>query len=71
MSVHVVNMFLFSLGIRGNFCFSHVPNLLVGDVYNFKNEGYLLEVFVMRFSNRTRSMYAVKNSTYFWNKDNV
>ena len=50
-------MFLFSLGVRGNFCVLHVPNLLVGDVYHVKNEGFLFEVFMMRFFNRTLSIY--------------
>ena len=42
-------MFLFSLGVRGNFCVFHFPNLLVGNVYLVEKEGYLLEVFLMRF----------------------
>ena len=49
VSVHAVNMFLFSLG---------VSNLLVGKVYHVENEGYLLEVFMMRFFKRTLSIYA-------------
>ena len=48
MIVHVVNTFLFSLGIKGDFCFLDVPKLLVGDVYHVKNEGCLLEVFIVR-----------------------
>ena len=34
-----------------------VPNLLVGVVYYVKNEGCLLEVFIMRLFNQTLSMY--------------
>ena len=43
MSVHVVNKFLFSLGIKGDFCVLGVPNLLVGSVYHVKNEGFYLK----------------------------
>ena len=46
---YVVKRFLFSLGVRGNFCVLHIPNLLVGDVYHVKNKGYLLEVYMMRW----------------------
>ena len=49
MSVQVLNMFLFSLGMRANFCFLHVPCSVAGNYYCFKNEGYLLKVFKMRF----------------------
>ena len=42
-----------SLGIKGYFCCLGVPNLLVGSVYHAKNEGCLLEVFIMRLFNRT------------------
>ena len=45
----VFNMFLFSLGMMGNFCFLQVPCFVVGNFYHFKNEGYLLEVFKMKF----------------------
>ena len=57
MSVHILNMLLFSLRIMGNFCFLQVPRFVAGNFYHFKNEGYLLEVFKMRFSNRTLSIY--------------
>ena len=43
VSVHVVNKFLFSLGIKGDFCVLGVPNLLVGSVYHVKNEGFYLK----------------------------
>ena len=33
------------------------PNLLVRNIYHVKNEGCLLEVFIMRLFNRTLSMY--------------
>ena len=52
------NMFLFSLGVKGNFCALGVPNLLVGSIYHAKNEGYLLEVFMMRYFDQTLSMYS-------------
>ena len=47
----------FPLGLEGNFGVLHVPNLLVGDVYRVKKEGYSREVFMMRYFNRTLSMY--------------
>ena len=56
MSVHVVSTFLFSIGIKGNFCILGVPNLLVGDVYHVKNEGCLLEVFIVTLFNQTLSI---------------
>ena len=40
-NIDYVNMLLFSLGVGGNFCVLHVPNLLVANVYHVKNEGYL------------------------------
>ena len=49
VSVHQV---LFSLGIKGNFCFLGILNLLVGSVYHVKNE-----VFIMRLFDRTGSIY--------------
>ena len=49
MSVPFLNTFLFSLGMMGNFCFLQVPYFVVGNFYRFKNEGYLLEIFKMRF----------------------
>ena len=49
VSVHIVNAFLFSLGIKGDFCILGIPNLLVGSVCHVKNEGCLLEVFIMMF----------------------
>ena len=30
----VVNTYLFSLRVRGNFCVLNIPNLLLGDVYH-------------------------------------
>ena len=52
VSVHVLNTFLFSLGLGwwddGNF-FLQVPGFVAGNFYRFKNDGYLLEVFKMRF----------------------
>ena len=47
-----------SLGIKGNFCFLGVPNLLVGSFYHVKNEGCLLDVLIMRLFNQTLSIYA-------------
>ena len=44
-----VHMFLFSLGMMGNSCFLQVPVFVAGNFYHFKNEGYLFEVFKMRF----------------------
>ena len=35
--------------------FLDVPNLIVGNVYHVKNEGCLLEDFIMRLFNRTLS----------------
>ena len=49
LSVHVLNMFLFSLGMMGTFAFLRVPRFVAGNFYRFKNEGYLLEFFKMRF----------------------
>ena len=46
--VHVLNTFLFSLGMMGNFCFSQVPSVVAGNFYHFKNEGYLHEVFLTK-----------------------
>ena len=57
---------MFSLGIRGNFCILHVPNLLVGGVYHVKNEGYLLEIVLMRFFNRTLSINVQNTWTKQW-----
>ena len=57
MSVHVVNKFLFSLGIKGDFCVLGVPNLWVGSIYHVKNEGYLFEAFIMKYFNQTLSIY--------------
>ena len=37
-----------------------IPNLLVGGVYHVKNEGCLLEVFIMRLLNRTLSIYQIQ-----------
>ena len=37
--------------------FLGIPNLLVGDIYHVKNEGCLLEVFIMMLFNRTLSKY--------------
>ena len=58
MSVHVVNTFLFSFGIKRDLLFLDVPNLLVGDVYHVKNDGCVLEVFIKRLFNRALSIYA-------------
>ena len=33
----------------GNFCSLQVPHFVVGNFYCFKNVGYLLEIFKMRF----------------------
>ena len=56
--VHVLKTFLFSLGMMGNFCFLQVSRFIMGNFYHFKNEGYLLEIFKLRFfSNRTLSIY--------------
>ena len=33
-------------------------NLLVGSIYHVKNEGYLLVFFMMRYFNRTLSLYS-------------
>ena len=44
-------------------CFLGVPNLLVGSVNHVKNEGCLLEVFIMRSFNRTLSIYIVVSNT--------
>ena len=49
VSFHALNMPLFSLGMTGNFCFLQVPRFVAGNFYRFENEGYLLEVFKMRF----------------------
>ena len=57
VSVHVVNTFLFSLGIKGNFCILGVPNLLVGRAYHVKTVGCFLEVINMRLFNQTLSIY--------------
>ena len=48
----------FSSEVKENFGALGVPNLLVGSVYNAKNEGYLLEVFMMRYFDQTLSMYS-------------
>ena len=56
VSVHIVNTLLFYLGIKGNFCFLGFPNLLVGSIYHVKNEGCLLEVFIMMLFNQTLSL---------------
>ena len=50
VSIHVVNTFLFSLGIIGDFCFWW------GAFYHVKNGGCLLGVFIMRLFNQTRSI---------------
>ena len=42
MSLHVVNTFLFSIGIKGNFCILGVPNLLVGTFIMLKMKGVCL-----------------------------
>ena len=42
-----------------------VPNLLVGMFYHVKNEGCLLEFFIMRLFNRTLSMYVNLKSTHY------
>ena len=55
--VHVLNTFLISLGMMGKFWFLQVPRFVAGNFYRFKNEGYLLEVFKIRFFNRTLSIY--------------
>ena len=57
-NVEVVNMFLFSIGIKGNFFILGVPNLLVGSVYHVKNEGCLLKVLIVRLFNQTLSIYS-------------
>ena len=49
VSVHVLNSFLFSLVMMGNFCFLQVPRFVARNFYCFNNEGYLLVVFKMRF----------------------
>ena len=56
VSVYVVNTFLFSLGIKGDFGILGLPNLLVGSIYQVKNGGCLLEVCIMRLFNRTLSI---------------
>ena len=53
VSVHVVSMFLFPSWDQRGLLLLSVPNLLVGDVYHVKNEGCLLEVFIMRLFNQT------------------
>ena len=49
MCAYILNTFLFSLGMMGNFFFLQVPCFVGGNFYCFKNEGHLLEVFKMRF----------------------
>ena len=53
--------------IKGNFCILSVSNLLVGSVYHVKNQGCLLEVFIMSLFNRTLSIH----SHIFIDKDNL
>ena len=36
VSVHVLNTFLFYLGMMGNFCFLQVPRFVAGNFYRFK-----------------------------------
>ena len=36
-----------------------VPNLLVGNVYHVKNEGCILEVFIMRLFNLTVYVFRI------------
>ena len=47
--------------------FLGVPNLLVWDVYHAKNEGCLLEVFIMRLLNRTLSIYHIMKMIIYSN----
>ena len=42
VGVHVLNMFLFFVGMMGNFGFLQVPCFVARNFYRFKNEGHLL-----------------------------
>ena len=52
---HCEHVLVFPWDQRG-LLFLGVPNLLVGDVYHVKNEGCLLEVFIMRLFKQTLSI---------------
>ena len=53
---HMKHVLVFPWDQRGLLLLG-IPNLLVGDVYHVKNEGCLLEVFILRLFNRTLSIY--------------
>ena len=63
----IVNTFLFSLGVRGNFCVLHVPNLLVWGVCHVTNEGYLFEIFTMRFLTKLLALYTLLKTLFILN----
>ena len=67
MSVHIVNKFLFSLGIKGNFCILGVPNLSVGSVYHVKNllALYLSGTYCHKTSTRPSSCATPRQPTIY------